>query len=117
VLVVEDNHDVRRLAVSMLRGLGYRALEAADGTSALSLLDTGQDVELLLTDVMLPGGMNGADVAREAQRRRPGLKLAHMSGYAGSGGGHIVLDPQVTFIGKPFTRAAFARGIRTALDA
>ena len=116
VLVVEDNQDVRRLAVSMLEGLGYKVLEAVDGSTALSLLDTGQGIELLLTDVMLPGGMSGPDIAREARRRRPGLKLAHMSGYAG-GGGHIVLDPEVTFIGKPFTRAAFARGIRTALDA
>ncbi len=117
VLVVEDNHDVRQLAVSMLEGLGYKVLEAADGPAALSLLDAAQGVELLLTDVMLPGGMSGPDIAREARRRRPGLKLAHMSGYAGSGGGNIVLDPEVTFIGKPFTRAAFARGIRTALDA
>jgi len=104
------------MAVDLLQDLGYRVVEAADGPTALSLLDARQGIDLVLTDVMLPGSMSGADIARKVRSRRPALKLAYMSGYAGDGAGHIRLDPTVPFIGKPFTRAAFARGIRTALD-
>ncbi len=117
VLVVEDNHDVRRLAVTMLGGLGYRVIEAADGPAALAMLDASVDVKLLLTDVMLAGGMSGPDVARVARTRRPEVKLAYMSGYAGDAGGRTALDPDVPFIAKPFTRSGFARAIRTAIDA
>ncbi|HKU99528.1 MAG TPA: PAS domain S-box protein [Vineibacter sp.] len=117
VLVVEDNHDVRRLAVTMLDGLGYRVIEAADGPAALAVLDASAEIKLLLTDVMLAGGMSGPDVARVARTRRPEVKLAYMSGYAGDAGGQVTLDPDVTFITKPFTRTGFARAIRTALDA
>jgi len=117
ILVVEDNHDVRRLAVTMLGGLGYRVIEAADGPAALAMLDESAEIKLLLTDVMLAGGMSGPDVARVARTRRPEVKLAYMSGYAGDLGGRTAIDPDVTFITKPFTRTGFARAIRTALDA
>jgi len=117
VLVVEDNQDVRHLAVTMLGGLGYRVIEAADGPAALAELDASAEIKLLLTDVMLAGGMSGPDVARVARTRRPEVKLAYMSGYAGDAGGRTAIDPDVTFIAKPFTRTGFARAIRTALDA
>ncbi|MCW5744926.1 MAG: PAS domain S-box protein [Alphaproteobacteria bacterium] len=117
VLVVEDNPDVRRLAVTLLKGLGYHVLEAANGTTALSLLEDKPDIKLLLTDVMLAGGISGPDVARQARTSRPGLRLAYMSGYAGGATGGSALDPEVPLISKPFTRATLARGIRTALDA
>ncbi|TXL74247.1 PAS domain S-box protein [Vineibacter terrae] len=116
VLVVEDNDDVRRLAVTLLKALGYGVIEAADGPAALGVLDTGADVDLLLTDVMLASDMSGPDVARAARARRPGLKLAYMSGYTGAARGQPALDPGVTLIAKPFTRAGFARAIRAALD-
>jgi CheY-like chemotaxis protein len=117
VLVVEDDPDVRTLAVTLLRGIGYDALDAPDGASALSLLAGASGVALLLTDVVLPGGMSGSELAREAARLAPGLKVLYMSGYTENAIVHQSrLDEGVKLLQKPFRKADLARRVRDALD-
>jgi CheY-like chemotaxis protein len=116
ILVVEDKRNVRRMAKVLLTSLGYVVLEAADAAKALALLQQAAQVHLLLTDILLTGPLSGFDLAREARRRRPELKVLFMSGYAESahpadellGLGLLVLD-------KPFTKDALARKVRQAL--
>src|ERR1700740_3352394 len=82
VLVVEDDPDVRDYTVEMVGDLGYSVLSAPDGASALRLLDSHREVSLLFTDVGLPGGMNGRQLAEQALRRQPRLKVLYTTGYA-----------------------------------
>jgi CheY-like chemotaxis protein len=118
ILVVEDEADVRSSTVEMLRELGYRVIEAPDGSAGLRLLDAHREINLLFTDVGLPGGMNGRQLADEAQRRRAGLKVLFMSGYARNAiVHHGRLDPGVELIVKPFTYAGLAAKVRRVLDA
>ncbi len=119
ILVCEDDDDVRAYSVEALRELGYRVLEAHDGPSALRLLER-QDgpVDLLFTDVVLPAGMTGADVARRAREIQPGLKILFTTGYARDAiVHHGRLDAGVQLITKPFTYADLAGRIRDMLDA
>jgi CheY-like chemotaxis protein len=81
ILVVEDDADVRAHSCDVLTELGYRVIQAQDAPSGLAALEADLDVKLLLTDVGLPG-MNGRDLAAEALRRRPDLRVLYMSGYA-----------------------------------
>jgi CheY-like chemotaxis protein len=81
ILVVEDDTYVRQLAVNMLNSLGYRTVETGDAWTALKLLEEQPEIVLLFTDVVLPGSMSGVDLAREARRQRPGLKVLFTSGY------------------------------------
>ncbi|MEO6749904.1 MAG: response regulator, partial [Casimicrobiaceae bacterium] len=118
ILLVEDNEDVRAHADEILRELGYRTLIAGTADAALQLLDAHPEIGLLFTDVGLPGGMNGRQLADEALRRRAALKVLFMSGYARDAivhGGR--LDPGVQLITKPFGFAALASKIRSVLDA
>ena len=117
ILVVEDDVDVRTSTVEMLKELGYRVLEATDGAEGLRLLDPRPEIALILTDVGLPGGMNGREFADEA-RRRINVKVLFTSGYARNAiVHHGRLDPGVEFIAKPFTFAALAAKVRRLLDA
>jgi CheY-like chemotaxis protein len=117
VLVVEDQADVRLYSVEMLRELGYGVRDAPDGPTALRLIDAHRDITLLFTDVGLPGGMNGRQLADEALRRRPALKVLFTSGYARNAiVHHGRLDPGVHLITKPFTFSALAAKIRGVLD-
>ncbi len=117
ILVVEDEPDVRDFTIEILRELGYRVLDAQDGQSGLRLLDTHREVTLLFTDVGLPGGMNGRQLAEEAVRRRPRLKVLFTSGYARNAiVHHGRLDPGVQLITKPFTLSALAMRVRQILD-
>jgi CheY-like chemotaxis protein len=117
ILLVEDDDDVRAFAVDLLRGLGYRVLAAATGSEALPLLDQHPEVQLLFTDVALPGGMTGRQLADEAERRHPGLKVLYTTGYARNAIVHQGrLDPGVELIVKPFTSAALAGRVRKLLD-
>jgi|TARA_B100000315_G_C14524993_1_gene563393 CheY-like chemotaxis protein len=84
ILVVEDDKDVRTLVVGLLTSLGYHVIDADMGTSALVRLDQHPDIDLLLTDVVLPGPMTGRDLATEVQRRYPAVKALDMSGYISS---------------------------------
>jgi PAS domain S-box-containing protein len=118
VLVVEDDDDVRTYSVEILRELGYRVVEAHDGASALRLLERQARVDLLFTDVVLPGGVTGADLAREALALRPGLSVLFTTGYARDAiVHHGRLDPGVHLITKPFSYADLAQKVRDVLDA
>jgi len=116
ILVVEDDEDVRQHTVELLRELGYDVIEAPDGPSALYLIDRGSDIQLLFTDVALPGGMNGRELAEAARRRAPELKVLFTTGYARNAVmRHGALDPDVELIVKPFTYASLATKIRDVL--
>ena len=117
VLVVEDDAAVRCLTVNILTSLGYRAVEAGNGESALAALDERPEIDLLLSDFMLPGGMNGAEVVREATLRRPGLKVLLMSGYAAARAARERgLDSDAEMIRKPYQKAALAQRLRSLLE-
>jgi len=116
VLVVEDDADVRSYSADILRDLGYRVVEAPEGPAALALLDAEPAIRLLFTDVGLPGGLNGRQLADAARRRRPDLKVLFTTGYARNAIVHQGrLDPGVELIVKPFTAAALAAKIRQVL--
>jgi CheY-like chemotaxis protein len=101
----------------MLRELGYAILAAEDGQAALRVLKTRDDIRLLFTDVGLPGGLNGRQLADEAKRRRPDIKVLFTTGYARNAIVHQGrLDPGVELINKPFTYAALAKRVREVLD-
>ncbi len=113
VLVVEDEPAVRMIVVDVLSDLGYAVLEAVDGRSGLQILDSGTRIDLLLTDVGLPGGMNGRQLADAARQRRPGLKVLFVTGYAESvavGDGRMEHGMQV--MTKPFAVAALAARVQ-----
>ncbi|HEY3846734.1 MAG TPA: PAS domain S-box protein, partial [Acetobacteraceae bacterium] len=117
VLVIEDQPDVRLYSVEMLRELGYCVLDAPDGPSGLRMIDAHRDIALLFTDVGLPGGMNGRQLADEALRRRPALKVLFTSGYARNAiVHHGRLDPGVQLLTKPFTFSGLAIKVRGVLD-
>jgi len=117
VLVVEDDPDVRTLAVALLSKLGYQIMEAATGAAALAELGTTTRVNLLLTDVVLPGGMNGRELATEIARRVPGIQVLYMSGYTEDAiMHHGRLDADAKLLQKPFRRADLARAVRSVLD-
>ena len=117
ILVVEDDADVRGFAVTILEHLGYSVAAAADGPAALALLDELRPIDLLLTDVILPQGVGGNDVAREIRMRRPGIKVLFVSGYTENGiVHHGRLDNGVELLSKPFTVEQLAQKIREVLD-
>jgi len=117
VLVVEDDEDVRSYSAEILRGLGYRVVEAATGPAALHLLDAEAEVALLFTDVGLPGGLNGRQLADEARRRRPDIKVLFTTGYARNAIVHQGrLDPGVELLVKPFTAASLGAKVQQMLQ-
>lgn len=119
ILVCEDDDDVRAYSVEVLRELGYRVLDVRDGPAALLLLQRREErVDLLFTDVVLPGGMTGAVLAERACQLRPGLKVLFTTGYARNAIVHQGrLDPGVELITKPFAYADLAARVRDILDA
>jgi signal transduction histidine kinase/CheY-like chemotaxis protein len=117
ILVVEDEEDVRAATVMMLRDLGYCVIEAADGPAALRLLADHDDVRLLFTDIGLPGGLTGRQLADQVAALRPGLRVLYTTGYARNAVvHHRVFDPGVELLVKPFTYAALASRMRALLD-
>jgi CheY-like chemotaxis protein len=119
ILLVEDNEAVRQYGSAALRELGYRVIEAPDAAAAIAVLDNqAEPVALLFTDVILPGGANGRELADQAHARRPLLPVLFTTGYTRNAiVHHGRLDPNVNLIGKPFTQEALARKIREVLDA
>lgn len=117
ILVIEDDDDVRAYSVETLRELGYRVLEAHDGPSALRLLERQSRVDLLFSDVVLPGGLTGAQVAAQAREMKPGLKVLFTTGYARNAIiHHGRLDKGVNLITKPFSESDLAAKIRDVID-
>ncbi|MDV3455450.1 response regulator [Sphingomonas sp. HF-S4] len=116
VLVVDDEDKVRQLAVDALRELGYIVIQAPGGEAALSLLEDQPRIDLLLTDVLMPG-MSGPQLAAQVERARPEIRLLYMSGYPSDG---IVSDGMLTdgvaLLPKPFTIAQLAARVREVLD-
>ncbi len=117
VLVVEDDKDLRRFVVTVLSRLGYEVLEASSGKRALAVLKNSPEVDLVLSDVLLPGGRSGPDIAEEAQRHRPDLKFLFMSGYVTTESHHQGwLRDWADLLNKPFTKRDLAQRVRAVLD-
>jgi PAS domain S-box-containing protein len=117
ILVVEDDDALRSYTVETLAELGYRVLSATKGDAALEILNSGNAIDLLFTDVVMPGGLNGRQLADEAVRRRPGLKVLFTTGYTRNAiVHHGRLDPGVQMIGKPFSIDELTRKVRAILD-
>jgi CheY-like chemotaxis protein len=117
ILLVEDDPLVRENAERMLKRLGYRVLSADCGASALAILERGDPVDLLFTDVVMPGGIAGPELAARAAALRPGIRILYTSGYTENAVVHHGrLDPGVNLIRKPYGRKALARKLRQALD-
>jgi PAS domain S-box-containing protein len=117
VLVVDDEAAIRGLIVDVLNEAGYRAIEAEDGVSGLKILQSAARIDLLITDVGLPGGMNGRQVADAGRALRPDLKVLFITGYAENavvGNGH--LDPGMQIVTKPFAIQPLGNKIREMLD-
>jgi len=117
VLVVEDEAAVRKLVVAFLEELNYAVHTVEDGAEALIALESMASVDLLLSDVVLPGKLSGREVAREVRRRRPQVKVLLMSGYAEK----VLnkdgpLEPNEAFLPKPFRKVDLARKVRSVLD-
>jgi PAS domain S-box-containing protein len=116
VLIVEDDALVRKNVVAQVASLGYTTLEAANGVQALSIIDGGSSIDLLFTDVVMPGAMNGRQLVDEALKRRPLLKTLFTSGYTDNAiVHHGRLDPGVLLLAKPYRKPELARMIRAAL--
>ena len=118
VLVVEDNDGVRGYAAEVLEQLGYRVLVASDAKEAMRLLADGKSVDLLFTDVVLPGAITGRVLADQAKDMRPGLRVLYTTGYTRNAIVHQGrLDPDVHLLNKPYTQQDLARKVRERLDA
>ena len=116
VLVVEDDTLVRRYVMTQIESLGYTTLEAANASEALHFIDEVPAIDLLFTDVIMPGMMNGRQLVDEALKRRPGLKTLFTSGYTENAiVHHGRLDSGVLLLAKPYRKSELARMIRLAL--
>ena len=116
ILLVEDDELVRRYARDLLQSLGYRVMAASNGVEALEVLAGSEHIDLLLTDVVMPGGMSGRDVAEAAESMRAGIGILFMSGYTENAIVHQGrLDPGVRLLSKPFRRRELARKVTEAL--
>jgi CheY-like chemotaxis protein len=118
VLVVEDDALVRNYVIAQIRSLGYRTLSAANAEEALRAIGVDPTIDLLFTDVIMPGLMNGRMLAEAALKIRTGLKVLYTSGYTENAiVHHGRLDPGVLLLAKPYRKADLARMIRMALSA
>ena len=118
--IVEDNENVHKYAVGALEELGYTVLTARDGASALRTLESvpAQGVDLLFTDIVLPGGMTGRALADEVARLRPGLPVLFTTGYSGDAALYRDRSPRnAPLIPKPYDIEPLARKVRELLDA
>jgi CheY-like chemotaxis protein len=116
ILVAEDDEQVRATVVETLSELGYRVLKANDANSALAIIESGVSIDLLFTDVVMPGPLRSPELARRARQLIPGIAVLFTSGYTENSivhGGR--LDAGVELLGKPYTREALARKIRHVL--
>jgi CheY-like chemotaxis protein len=117
VLVVDDEPTVRMLVTEVLVDLGYAAIEAGDGAAGLRILQSGRRIDLLVTDVGLPGGMNGRQMADVARRDRPDLKVLFITGYAENAAlNHGHLAPGMQVLTKPFVLDTLAARIRSLIE-
>jgi PAS domain S-box-containing protein len=116
VLIVEDDDQVRATAIEMLGDLGYRVLKASDAAGALHIIESGLAIDLLFTDVVMPGTLKSPELARKARERQPNIAVLFTSGYTENAivhGGR--LDADVELLPKPYAREALARKVRQVL--
>ena len=117
ILVVEDDSNVRKVPAAILRDWGYKVVEAGNGAEAIDHLRAGQPFELLFTDVVLSGEMNGIEIAEAATRLQPEIKVLYATGYAkDTVVHHGKLDPGETLVNKPYRRAELLEKVRAKLD-
>ena len=117
VLVVEDDDSIREVTAEMLRDAGLHVLTASDGPAALDMLRGGQKVDLLISDVVMPGGTTGVDLAREARSLQPGLSVLLTSGYASPALSQFGADDANDLLAKPYSRATLLARIAHILEA
>ena len=117
ILVVEDEKEVRKLAIKFLAHLGYQAVAAEDGAAALAVLANTPDVAILFTDVILPGGLSGFELSRKACQQFPDLKVLYTSGYADTAFEQNVESVESEeILRKPYSRATLAQKLRATLN-
>ncbi len=117
ILLVEDDHDVSRFVIDALSDIGYRVIHADNAADALEKLKAAPEIALLFTDVVLPGGMNGRELANEVKKLRPELPVVFATGYTRNAIiHHGRLDTDVDLLTKPFTTEALAKKLRQVLD-
>jgi CheY-like chemotaxis protein len=112
ILVVEDNSEVRRFAVACLHSLGYKTMEASSGRMALELLAEAERCDLVFSDVMMPGGMDGYELAQHVKQTSPGTKLLLASGHVGE---KTNVREDITLLAKPYGKPILAKAIRAQL--
>jgi CheY-like chemotaxis protein len=118
ILIVEDDEQVRQAVVEMMTQLGYHTATAEDGEQALALLHRGTPIDLLFTDVVIPGSVGSRELARRAQALLPALRVVYTSGYTENAViHHGRLDPGVELLSKPYSIEGLARKLRAVLDA
>jgi CheY-like chemotaxis protein/anti-sigma regulatory factor (Ser/Thr protein kinase) len=115
VLLAEDNDGLRRTTSRVLREFGYRVLEAENGPTALQILHSDEPIDLLFTDVVMAGGMSGYELAANARRTRPGLKVLFATGFAEMSG-RPNADDNTSVLSKPYRKDEIAQKIRSMLD-
>jgi CheY-like chemotaxis protein len=116
IMVVEDDALVRNFVIVQLQSLGYKTIAAADGREALAQVDSGEPFDLLFTDVVMPGGMSGRELADTMGKRRPGLRVLYTSGYTDNAiVHHGRLDAGVLLLTKPYRKPELAQMVRLAL--
>ena len=117
ILVVEDDSDVRALAITMLRKLGYQTIDVSEVAAAREVLATGGRIDLVLSDVVLPGGVSGLELAEELCATHAGLPVILMSGYSAEVARREVrLGQDRVLLNKPFQLVQLAQALREALD-
>ena len=117
ILVVEDDSDVRSLAIKMLRGFGYKIIEAKDGPDALEAIKKNSDIDMLFSDVVLSGGMSGPEVARKIRKSHPDIAVLLTSGYPDLESNETLsLDEWSHLLPKPYLKADLLQKIRFVLD-
>lgn len=114
ILIVEDEADVREIPVAILKSQGYEVIQASNGREAIEILEKVPAIDLLFTDVVLPNGLSGVDVATEASRLHPNIKILYTSGYPE---GHFPHDTMEQLISKPYDLAELSERVRALLDA
>ena len=116
IFIVEDDPLVQDFVVAQLQSLGYRTITASTGVEALAKIEAGQTFDLLFTDVIMPGGVNGKELAEETLRQRPGMKVLYTSGYTDNAMiEHGGLDQDALLLTKPYRKSELAQMVRLAL--
>jgi CheY-like chemotaxis protein len=116
ILCVEDDAIVRRFVSDQLRRLGYRTIVASNGREALDVVESDVRIDLMFTDVIMPGGMDGWQLAQQVKKRRPVLRVLYTTGYSDSITQHLGSGADILLLPKPYRSAELERMVRIALD-